>query len=406
MRITFIVGHLCKERHSLLNELVEDLGKYGAEVTVLTGYPERRITKEVRQYYLDHPIEKIADNVTVYRIGSKKGEGRGLFSRMLKYIFLTKKLYKEAKKIPTDVYYLYSTPPFLGYMGCRLAKRAPTLYNAQDLFTETLVHMTKMSDKNPLIAYLKFKERKVYEENTKIVTISPDMVETIVHAGCSPQKVEFIYNWAGTTLSHVDKNNNSLIDELGIDKSKFVVSYAGSIGLFQGWDFILDAAKILQRTNSSVEFVLIGNGAYKSKLVERIIKENINNVKVYPMQSAKRLSEVYSIGDIELVPIEKGVTKMALPSKTSVIMACGGAVLAIVDNDSAISKIINDSQSGLTVEHGSADKLVEAITYCYDHRDLIPKWGKNARHFALTNFSREKQTKKYYSILEKMVMEN
>ena len=66
MRITFITGHLCKERHALLNELALDLGECGAEVTVLTGYPSRRISDEVRQYYLGHPTEQISDRCLLY----------------------------------------------------------------------------------------------------------------------------------------------------------------------------------------------------------------------------------------------------------------------------------------------------------------------------------------------------
>ena len=42
--------------------------------------------------------------------------------------FLTKKLYKEALKTETDIYYLYSSPIFLGYIGTKLQKKAPTLY--------------------------------------------------------------------------------------------------------------------------------------------------------------------------------------------------------------------------------------------------------------------------------------
>jgi hypothetical protein len=137
MNVTFLVGHLAKERHSLLYELALDLGDLGNKVTVITGYPSRRITEEVRQYYLSHPIEQISENVTVIRVGSKRGEGQGLFVRMVKYVFLTLSIYREARKHEADVIYIYSTPPFLGLLGSRLSEVAPTLYNAQDLFPDT-----------------------------------------------------------------------------------------------------------------------------------------------------------------------------------------------------------------------------------------------------------------------------
>ncbi len=401
MKITFITGHLCKERHALLHELACDLGEYGADVTVLTGYPSRRISKEVRDYYLNNPVEQIAKNVVVKRIGSKKGEGKGLFIRMIKYLFLTRRLYKEALKTPTDVYYLYSSPPFLGYIGCKLNKKAPTVYNAQDLFPETLVYIKHVSNNNLAIKWFRNKERKVYQKNSHIITISHDMKKTIADVGVSEDKVDVIYNWADVdSLHYVARKDNKLIDELGIDKQKFIISYAGDIGLFQGWDIILEAAEILQKENPNVLFAIIGSGSYKEQFLENIEKKQLKNIQVFPLQSASRLSEIYCIGDIELVPIEKGITKIALPSKTGVIMSCSKPVLALVDENSELEKVINENKLGVAIEHGDAIRLAKAITTCYENKEELENWGKNAREFAVNNFSRKVQTKKYYDIIE------
>mgnify|MGYP001301426914 CR=1 FL=1 len=406
MKITFITGHLCKERHALLNELALDLGENGAQVTVLTGFPSRRISSEVRDYYLQHPVEQISPNVVVKRIGSRKGEGNGLVSRMFKYAKLTHDLYKEAKKTDTDAYYIYSSPPFLGYMGCKLAKVAPTLYNAQDLFPDTLVHMKHLSERNPLIAWFRHKEKQVYRKNTRVVTISEEMKRTIVATGCPADKIDVIYNWADTeNLHHVSRAENKLMDELGIDKERFIISYAGDIGLFQGWDVILDAAKKLQIELPEALFVIIGSGSYKEKLENRIQKENIKNVVVFPLQPASRLSEVYSIGDLELLPIEKGITKMALPSKSGVIMAAGSPLLALVDAESDIEHIINMNKAGIAIEHGNAEKLVDTILYCYANKECLVEWGHNAKDFSRLNYSRSTQTQKYYQVLTTKVYE-
>ena len=400
MNITFITGHLCKERHALLNELALDLGAQGAKVTVLTGYPSRRISQEVRDYYLEHPVEQISENVTVYRIGSKKGEGNGLLERMIKYLFLTRQLYKAAKKTPTDAYYIYSSPPFLGWIGAKLSKIAPTLYNAQDLFPDTLVRIKGYKNSNPLIAFMRHKEKQVYKKNTRIVTISNEMKHTIAECGCDPDKIGVIYNWADTeNLRHVEKADNKLMDELNIDKSKFIVSYAGDIGLFQGWDCIVDAAKIVGEKNPDVHFAIIGSGSYKEKLLERVKNENIENISVHPLQPASRLSEIYSIGDLELVAIEPGLSKMALPSKTFVILAAGSPILSLVDQTSDIANIIKTDKMGYTLEHGDSAALADTILTAYEAKENLPQMGKNARTFAEENTSRASQTKKYYDEL-------
>ena len=277
------------------------------------------------------------------------------------------------------------------------------MYNAQDLFPDTLMHMKKIRESNPLISWFKHKEKKVYVKNTRIVTISNDMKKTIAETGCEPEKIDVVYNWADTlNLHHVDKSKNLLMDELGIDKKKFIVSYAGDIGLFQGWDIITEAAKILQEKTDEICFALIGSGSYKSQLLEKIKRENINNVQVFPLQPASRLSEIYSVGDMELVPIERGITKMALPSKTGVIMSCGSPLLALVDEKSEISNIIRERNIGVALEHGSAEKLAEAVIYCYKNRDKLDAWGNNARKFAVENYSRKTQTQKYYDIIQKL----
>lgn len=406
MKITFITGHLCKERHALLNELALDLGKNGAEVTVITGFPSRRISEEVRNYYLDHPVEQISESVVVKRVGSRNGEGTGLFDRMIKYLSLTWTIYKTAKMTPTDVFYLYSSPPFIGWMGIKLAKIAPTLYNAQDLFPDTLIKIKGYSEGNPLIKFLRSMEKKVYKGNTRIVTISNEMKETIKSQGCPSEKIDVIYNWADTIgTHHVERKDNLLMDELGIDKNKFVVSYAGDIGLFQGWPVILEAIKKIEALNKDIHFAIIGSGSYKKTMEAQIRKEGINNVSIHPLQPASRLSEIYSIGDLELVSIEPGLSKMALPSKTFVIMAAGSPLLSLVDQTSDIAQLIKERKMGYTLEHGNADVLVKTIMNAYENRIELAQMGKNAREFCLKEADRKTQTKKYYSILRKMIME-
>lgn len=405
MKVTFITGHLCKERHALLYELALDLGENGAEVTVLTGFPSRRVSKQVRDYYLAHPIEHISKNVVVKRIGSRGGEGEGLLDRMIKYLQLTKVLYKEAKKTPTDVYYIYSSPPFLGWMGAKLAKNAPTLYNAQDLFPDTLIRIKGLKESNPLVKFLRYKEKKAYKGNTRIVTISNEMKETIVSHGCPKEKIDVIYNWADTdTLHHVERKDNALMDELGIEKKGFIVSYAGDIGLFQGWPVIIDAAQMVHEKNKDIRFVIIGSGSYKQKLEEQIKSEGLDYISTYPLQPATRLSEVYSVGDLELVSIEPGLSKVALPSKTFVIMATGSTVLSLVDQSSDIATIIKKNDLGYTIEHGNPNQLEEIILEAYINQECNKRKGENAKQWVDTYASRKRQTNQYFEIL-KMICE-
>ncbi len=404
MKITFITGHLCKERHALLNELALDLGENGAKVNVITGFPSRRISEQVKQYYLEHPFEQISENVIVRRVGSRGGEGEGLFDRMVKYAKLTWTIYKEAKKTPTDVYYIYSSPFFLGWMGAKLVKKAPTVYNAQDLFPDTLIKIKGYSEKNPMIMFFRMMERWVYRKNSRIITISEEMKRTIVSQKCPAEKIDVIYNWADTeSLHHVARTENKLMDELDVPKDKFIVSYAGDIGLFQGWPVIVEAAKKVHAENLDIIFVIIGSGSYKAQLEKQVAEEGLDYILIRPLQPASRCAEIYSIGDLELVSIEPGLSKMALPSKTFVIMSAGSAVLSLVDQSSDIAELIKKKDMGYTLEHGDADALANTILKAYEKRGHLDEQGRNARKFAEENAARKTQTKKYFDILKALV---
>lgn len=400
MDITFLVGHLAKERHSLLYELALDLGEHNNSVTVITGYPSRRIAEEVRQYYLEHQVEQISKNVKVIRVGSQSGEGKGLFVRMIKYIFLTFSIYCEAKKHKADAIYIYSTPPFLGLLGFKLRKIAPTLYNAQDLFPDTLIKMKKLSEKNVLVKLLRNFEKKVYQHNTKIVTISEDMKKMIIEQGCKKEKVEVIQNWVDINkIKKVNREDNTLFAKFGLDKQSFYVSYAGDIGLFQNWEVILDAAEELDEKYEDIKFVIIGNGSYKDNIEKSIRKRKLKNTFLFPLQPIDLISSAYSLGDLELVSLEKDMTKIALPSKIGQILAVGGSLLGMFDSDSYISNEITNKSLGAVVDNFQKQSLVDIILYYYNNRSKLELISSNAREYAEQQLERKTQTSKYNDLL-------
>ena len=398
MKITFLTGHLAKERHMLLFELAEDLSKCGAKVTVITGFPSRRISEETRQYYLEHPVEIINENLVVKRVGSKRGEGKGLLQRYFRYINLVKAIKKEAKRTDSDCFYIYSSPPFLGYCAKELSKIDPVLYNAQDIFPDSLYSIKPIVKKTPFKWYFEKKEKLVYKHSSKIVTISNAMGQTIAKRCDGNNKIKTIYNWSDfNSLKHIERDDNTLFDEFNIPKDKFIVSYGGDVGMFQNWDVILDAFKTLK--NSNVILVIFGNGSRYSYVQERIKNEGIDNVMVLPMQPKNRVSEVYSLGDLELVPLSKGLTSFALPSKLYNIFACQKAVLAMLDKNSEYFDLINTKPLGYAIEPSDLESLVGVIKDAFDNKTLLNKMGHNGLEYLKAECSRENQTRKYFDEL-------
>ena len=396
MRITFLTGHLAKERHMLLYELALDLSAHGAFVTVITGFPSRRITNETRQYYLDHPIEKINDNLIIKRVGSRKGEGKGLFQRYVRYLKLSKRIKKEALKTPTDCFYIYSSPPFLGYHSKALSKVAPVVYNAQDIFPDSLFFVKPFVKKTPLKWFFESKEKKVYKYCDSIITISEAMKATIAQRCDDVNKIKVIYNWSDfNALKNVERKDNRLFQERNIPTDKFIVSYGGDVGMFQNWDVIIDSFKKLEDVANLVVF---GNGTKLDYVRNRIKNENISNIFLLPMQPKNRVSEVYSLGDLELVPLAQGLSGFALPSKLYNVFACKKPVLAMLDKKSEYYNLINENAFGFSIEPNNSDLLIKVVKDNINNLDL-KTMGIKGFDYLKVECSRSTQTTKYFNCL-------
>lgn len=405
MRITIITGHLAKERNPLTYELALDLTEYGHNVTVISGFPSRRLTPEVISFYRNNPTEIISDRFRVYRVGSKRGEGSGLLTRFLNYLLLSFSILLKTRKIDTDVFYIYSSPFLLGIVGSVLSRKTPTLYNIQDVFPDSLMYLKGLSERNILIMIGRIFERITYNGNTKIVTISEDMRNNIIKNGCPPNKISVIRNWVDLeNIQPIKKENNSLFEKFGLSKDKFYISYAGNVGRFQNLSILTQATMILNNLKSmNMELVIIGDGACKKNLVEVSQNKGLSKIKFFPFQEQRYVSEVYSLGDIEILSLANNITKTSFPSKLFTIMAVGKPVFAIVDKQSELAKLIEMHKVGVVADANDPNNVAECIKFCYNNQNLLSSFGDNARAFAEKWNNRHDSTMGYDQILRNLI---
>ena len=96
------------------------------------------------------------------------------------------------------------------------------------------------------------------------------------------------YGWI-TPAPH----ENSYRQQYGLS-GKFVVMYAGNVGLSQSLDLVLDAAAALAHERDIV-FVINGGGAGRASLEQRA--KGMTNVVFIDMQPSERLPEVIAAAD-------------------------------------------------------------------------------------------------------------
>lgn len=409
MNITMIVPYFEPEVTAivhLMSDLAYDFAEYGAKVTVITGFPLKGTSESIRREYFDKKEEQITDNLNVIRIGSKKEEGKNFFIRGLKYIIKTYALYRKARSVPTDVYYIYSTPPIMGLAGAALSRKAPTVYSLQDIFPDNLLAKVKLTDGSVIAKFLKILEAYIYRHNTHIVTISRDMSNNLIKKKVDVKKITVLGNWIDTNeIIYVPRETNFLFEQFNLDKNKFYVSYSGNLGFAQDINIILESAKIMQRIEPKINYIIIGNGIYEDEIKQQIINEDINNVMVFPLQPEKNSAYVYSLGDIGLVTLKEDLHEYAMPSKIWSMMAASQPIICTAVENSQLYEILDQTNVGATVKPGDCYNLTNEIISLYNNQDKLKIYGANGRTYVENNLTRAETTVKYYDLMKFVVAE-
>lgn len=379
----------------------------GFNIIVYAPTPCRGITSEERKEFCKKKYrrEMLYDGrMELYRF-SMYAEGKNPILRALRYVFCWISQFNYgllARNI--DCIYLSSTPPIQGMMGAILKKlkKAPFVYNLQDIFPDSLVN-NGLAQKDSLLWKIgRAIESFTYKHADKIIVISEDFKRNIMAKGVPENKISVIYNWVDqNAVIDIPREKNKLFDIYGLDREKFYVTYNGNIGLSQNMDMLLDVANDL-KCNQNIQFVLVGNGAYIDQ-VKHIVKQNqLYNVHLLPFQPYEDISHVFSLGDVSLVISKPGTGSASVPSKTWSIMSASRPVLANFD-ENELKEIINKYKCGIFTKAGDKKAFVDAILQLYNNQELCKEYGIHGRQFIMDNLTREIGTKKNVDVVMSII---
>lgn len=386
----------------------EAFAKEGYKMELFTSTPSRGLDKEtIKKYRKIRKEENLNGMLTIHRF-PLYAEGKNPLLRALRYFIQCVELFfigvfnKHAKN--ADVIMISSTPPIIGPTAVLIKKirHIPIIYNLQDIFPDSLVGAGMTQKGSFLWKIGRVIEDFTYRNCDKIVVISEDFKRNIMQKGVPEEKIEVIYNWVDEEkVKYIPRNENKLFDKYGLDKNKFYVTYSGNIGFTQNMNLLLSVAKDLENM-SDIQFVVIGDGSYKEKLLNKIAENKISNIKLLPFQPYEDISCVFSMADVGLVISKPGVGENSVPSKTWSIMSASRPVLANFD-ENELKSIIEDNKCGIFTKAGDKDAFIRAILQLYKDRDLCQQFGRNARKYVEQNLTKKVGTRKYVEVVKSVV---
>lgn len=372
MNILFINAYFLPETIAfthLEQDIIEALLKAGHKVEVICPTPSRGMTDGEITKYKKIKTENLR-GVSVRRFSAPRERSSAVF-RALRYFWCNFREYRIAKTCrEADAVFAVSTPPTQGLTAGKAAKKlgVPFVYSVQDLFPDSLVSSGLAQKDSFLYKRGEKTARKTYALCDKIIVISNSFKRGVLAAGADESKIITVGNWIDSDkVKPVPKEDNRLFGELGIDKSKFTVVYAGNLGASQGADVIFKAARLL-KGREDIRFAVFGAGSEYAAAREYVRQNDLDNITLNPLQPEDRISEVYSLGDVALITGKKGVGATAMPSKTWSIMACNTPIIASFDKFSELAEVLDSAGGGKCVEPEEPQALADAIEEAFIER--------------------------------------
>jgi colanic acid biosynthesis glycosyl transferase WcaI len=403
LRIAVLCPHFAPDNAptgEVMTRIVTELAGLGHEVHVVTALP----------WYRAHRIESgwegrwIRRETTpwgsITRVNPFPGtDKRNLVRRALGFAgFSVLTGLASLRGGRVDAVIAMSPPLTLGLTGwvTHLVRRGPLVFNIQDVFPDAAVQTGAISNRW-VIAVARWLERVSYRRSAAVTVLSEDLRANVA-AKMRPShrdRVHVIPNFVDTEFIRPAGRLTVYRTELGIGDEP-VVMYAGNVGFSQSLELVLGAARELPE----VTFVVNGDGAARASLEDAA--RDLANVRFIGYQPKERLPEVLASADLHVVPLKAGLGSVSVPSKTYSILAAGRPVLAAIDADTEVPRMVAASGGGRIVPPDDLGAFVAAVREMVGDPVVLAAQGAAARAWVEHAVSPRAVAAAYAALIERL----
>jgi colanic acid biosynthesis glycosyl transferase WcaI len=278
-------------------------------------------------------------------------------------------------------------------------KRVPLVLNVQDVYPDSVV-LTGVLRNRLAITASHWLVRFLYRTADKIVVLSQGMRDNLLAKGVPASRLEIIPNWADVDEIQPLPKENGFRDAHNLN-GRFVVLFAGNLGVLSGLDVVLDAARQLQ-DQPQIQFLIVGRGNARAHLVQRAEELRLSNLRFLPTQPREILPEMLAAADLSLVTLDPRLSDSNVPSKTYAIMASGRPILAAISPENEVARLVREVECGIWVPPDRPDRIAQAILEAAQQPDRLEGYGRNGRAYIVAHNARPMLTRRYHDLLHEV----
>lgn len=227
-------------------------------------------------------------------------------------------------------------------------------------------------------------ESAVLRRADRLAIITDAFVRPLLDGGVSADRLDLLPNYV-----HVDAATVSRTEarrRLGWPADRPIAVHAGNMGLKQGLDTVVDAARLADRQQSDLLVMLVGDGSTRRTLEQRAA--GLGSIRFVDPLSAEDFPLALAAANCLLLNERASVADMSMPSKLTSYLAAGRAVIAATCPTSAAAAEIRRSGAGVLVAPGDPAGLLTALLTLTGDPRSGARLGRAGREYAERSLSR------------------
>lgn len=368
MKILFLTDNFPPEVNAPATRTFEhckEWVKAGYEVTVITCFPNYPQGKVYPGYKNSLYKIECMDGIKVVRVWSYMAANKGFVKRIIDFISFSVTSFIVGLFHSCDIIVATSPQFFTALSGRTLAffKHRPWIMEVRDLWPDSIKAVGAMKD-NFVLKYFSKEEKWCYLSAKKIVVVTNSFKREIVKKGIPEDKIFVIKNGANTELFKPREKSGELLKRLGLE-GKRVLGYIGTLGMAHKIDFLIDCIKGLDE----YALMILGNGAEKESLQQKIESENIKNVVLIDSVPKEEVAEYIALQDAALVNLRRSsLFTTVIPSKIFETASMRIPILLGVDGEAR--ETVEEYGAGLFYEPENKKDFLEKLNTLFSSDEI------------------------------------
>ncbi|MGW2652241.1 glycosyltransferase [Streptomyces sp. NPDC001478] len=285
-----------------------------------------------------------------------------------------------------------------GVIGARLARRhgVPYIPVVQDLMGAAAAQSgIRGGDRAAALAARA--ERHALTAATLVGVIHESFVPRITAYGVPRERVRLVPNWSHVRAPSADRDVTRA--RLGWREGTPVVLHSGNMGLKQGLEVLVDAARLAP----DIRVVLMGDGNQREALRARAA--GLPNLDFLPPAGQDEFTDILAAADVLAVTQRASVLDMSVPSKLTSYFVSGRPVVASVAEGGGTAQEVQRSGAGLLVAPEDPAAVLAAVRKLVEEPAAAGELGARGPGYVARHLGREAALARFDALLAEVLQD-